>query len=242
MKPDAVTKSREIAHAAERQMRAWAHRSETQSSAGWAKGVAPRAIAPFIAISREVGVDATEIATAIATSLSWKMLDRELLDCLAESCHWSRAAMEAVDERPASWFHDTFGSWIDEQIVSQPEYVSRLKRVVLMAAEHESTVFVGRGAQFMLPRHAGLSVRFIAPRKARVEQIVQQRGCSRHDAEILIRDTERGRASFVRRYFHQHVDDAHLYDLVINLEHISREAAVELVLAANKLIASARAN
>jgi Cytidylate kinase-like family len=101
-------------------------------------GVLPQPlIHPYVAISRETGVDAGEIAKLVASKCNWKVLDRDLLDHIAEHYHWSRIALEYVDEQTASWFHDTFGKWLDNQVVSQAEYVSRLGRIVLMAAQHE---------------------------------------------------------------------------------------------------------
>jgi cytidylate kinase len=138
--------------------------------------------------------------------------------------------MEIVDEKTASWFHEIFGKWLNERLVSQAEFVHRLGKVVLLAAQHESTVFVGRGAQFILPRESGVAVRLIAPRKQRLARIMEIRGCTRHEAERFIDEMDKGRADFVKRYFHHDVADPHLYDLVINLEHTSREGAVDLIL------------
>lgn len=120
--------------------------------------------------------------------------------------------------------------------MSQAEFVHRLGKIVVLAAQHESMVFVGRGAQFILPREVGLAVRVIAPRKHRVQRIMERRRCSRRDAEKFIDETDTGRSDFVQRYLHRDVADPHLYDLVINLEHMPREVAVELIVnEANRL-------
>jgi cytidylate kinase-like protein len=225
-------RSRDLSEAAERQMRTWAlglearKRLEEQNAATLPK----KLIQPFVAISRETGVNAHDIAELIAKRLSWKVLGWELLDYMVEQYHWSRIALEYVDERTASWFHETFGKWLDQQIVSQAEYVSRLGNIVLIAAQHESNVFVGRGAQFILPRDAGLSVRIIAPKDQRIKSIMERRQCSHREAGKFVDDTDRGRADFVQRYFQRDVADPHLYDLVVNLEHTPRESAVELIL------------
>jgi cytidylate kinase len=186
-------------------------------------------IRPYITISREAGADACEIAEIVASRCGWKVFDRELLDYMVEHYHWSRVALDFVDERTVSWFHETFGKWLDQQLVSQAEFVHRLGKVVVLAAQHESLVFVGRGAQFILPREVGLAVRIIAPKKYRVERIMKRRQCSQRDAEQFIDDTDKGRADFVQRYFHRDVADPHLYDLVVNLEQIPRQDAIELL-------------
>jgi cytidylate kinase len=186
-------------------------------------------IRPYITISREAGANASEIAELVASQCGWKVFDRELLDYMVEHYHWSRVALDFVDERTVSWFHETFGKWLDQQLVSQAEFVHRLGKVVVLAAQHESLVFVGRGAQFILPREVGLAVRIIAPKKYRIERIMTRRQCSRRDAEQFIDDTDKGRADFVQRYFHRDVADPHLYDLVVNLEQIPRQGAIELL-------------
>jgi cytidylate kinase len=189
----------------------------------------PELIHPYLVISRETGVDAAEIAQAVATQCGWKALDRELLDYLAEHDHLSRIALDFVDERTVSWFHEMFGQWLDDKLISQAEYVSRLGRIVLLAAQHESTVFVGRGAQFILPRNSGVVVRLIAPQKERIRRVEARRGCSQAEARKFVEETDKMRAQFVSRYFHHDVADPHLYDLVINLEYLPREVAVDMI-------------
>jgi hypothetical protein len=220
--------------AAERQMRTWAislESLERRQKEELAAAKAPKVL-PYLAISREAGCDCAELATAIAARCGWKVFDNELIDYLADKHHWSRVALEHVDERTVSWFHETFGRWLDNKLVSQLEYVRSLGKVVILAAQHESVVIVGRGAQFFLPREAGLSVRIIAPRKQRAERMMARIGGGRAEAERVMDEIDRGRAELVRQYFHHDVTDAHLYDVVINLEHVSRESLIEIVVEA----------
>jgi|tagenome__1003787_1003787.scaffolds.fasta_scaffold20896133_2 cytidylate kinase len=187
-----------------------------------------------VPVSREAGVDATSLSRAVAEKCGWQLFDRELLDYMAEHDHLSRLALEFVDERSVSWFHEMFSTWLEKQLVSQAEFVSRLGKVLLLAAQHENSVFVGRGAQFMLPREHGLAVRIIAPLAMRVRKIMEHRQCSEREANEFIETTDRGRAAFVQRYFHHAVADPHLYDLMINLAHIPREDAVDLIVSEAK--------
>jgi cytidylate kinase len=220
-----------LSQLAERQMRTWALQLEAQKrlEKERADKAMEQRIHPYLVLSRETGVNAGELAHAIAAKCGWKVLDRELLDYMAEHDHLSRFALEFVDEKVVSWFRETFGKWLDEQLVSQAQFVSRLGKLVLLAAQHESTVFVGRGVQFILPRENGVAVRIIAPRKQRVQCIRQQKQCSVHEAEKFVDHTDTDRAEFVKRYFLHDVADPHLYDLVINLQYVSREAAVEMI-------------
>ena len=231
-----MSQNRGLSALAERQMRNWALDLQTQQRLAEEREhtQVPQLIHPYLAISRETGVAGGELAQSIASKCNWKLLDRELLDYLAEHDHLSRMALDFVDERAASWFHEMFGKWLDEQLVSQAEYVSRLGRLVLLAAQHESTVFVGRGVQFMLPRDRGLAVRIIAPTKQRIQRVMKTRQCNQRDAKKFVEETDDGRAQFVQRYFHRDISDPHLYDLVINLEHMSRDDAIDLIVSEAK--------
>ena len=222
-----------VSEVAERQMRTWVLQLQSQQRLAEERAAVPlpQLIQPYLAISRETGVDAGGLAQAVATKCGWKVLDRELLDYLAEHDHLSRLALDFVDEQTSSWFHEMFGKWLDEQLISQAEYVSRLGRIVLLAAQHESTIFVGRGAQFMLPRESGLAVRIIAPRKQRVQRVMEGRHCSERDAQKFVDETDSARAQFVWRYFHHDVADPQLYDLVVNLARLSRDVLVDLIVA-----------
>jgi cytidylate kinase len=186
-------------------------------------------IHPYLAISRQAGADAGGIARAVAARCGWKVLDDELLDYMAEHEHLSRLALEFVDERAVSWFHEMFGKWLEKQLVSQAEYVSRLGKIMLLAAQHESTVIVGRGARFILPRELGFAVRIIAPLKQRIKSIMERKQCSEREAKAFVETTDRDREQFIQRYFHHHVADPHLYDLIVNLANIPRDDAVELI-------------
>ena len=231
MRTEPLPRHREMSQIAERQMRTWALQLQSQQRLAEQKeatGV-QKLIQPYVAISRETGADGEELANQVAQKLGWKTLDRELLDYMAERYNLSRITLEFVDETVASWFHEMFGKWLDEQMVSQAEYVHRLGRLVLLAAQHESTVFVGRGVQFMLPSESGITVRVIAPKKWRIERIMQVRHCDRQQAEKYIEETDRGREQFVERYFHHDTADPHLYDLVINLQNTILRDAADLI-------------
>lgn len=231
MRTESLPRHREMSQVAERQMRTWALQLQSQQSLAEqpATTQVQKLIHPYVAISRETGANGGELANLVAQKLGWKTLDRELLDYMAERYNVSRITLEFVDETVASWFHEMFGKWLDERMVSQAEYVHRLGRLVLLAAQHESTVFVGRAVQFMLPNESGVAVRVVAPKKQRVERIIQVRQCNRHEAEQYVDDTDRGREQFVERYFHHDAADPHLYDLVINLQNTTLHDAADLI-------------
>ena len=134
-----------------------------------------------------------------------------------------------MDETTTNWITEIFGNWLDPASVSQMQYVCRLSRVILMAARAGKVIYVGRGAQFVLPHERGLSVRIVAPQKYRVQQIMERRHLSFEEARDYVVKTDAGRQEFVRQYFHHDVPDPHLFDLVVNVEKLGPERTAHLI-------------
>ena len=111
----------------------------------------PGHIHPYVAISRETGTGGAAVAQRVAELLNWEVLHREILDEMAEKYHMHRAMVGLADETASNWIVEIFGKWLDPRIVTHSEYIVHLGQLVLLAAQHSSKVFVGRGAQFFLP-------------------------------------------------------------------------------------------
>jgi len=223
-----------IIAAAERQMQVWVL---TQQMAERTVGVdqPPKPVdklGDFITISPEAGACGSQIAESVGRELGWEVLDKNLLDQVAAEANFARPNLEAVDETSVHWADGILGTWLDPQTVSHQRYVLHLRRVVMATARRGNAVFVGRGTHFLLPRGQGLSVRLVAPRPYRVEQIVRRLGISAAKARQHVACVDRGRREFVRRFFNGNIDDPHLYDLVINVERFGPEAAADQIVGA----------
>jgi cytidylate kinase len=221
-----------ISRSAEQRMRQWALSLEVQQrlDRDKAKRHVVEKVRPYIAVSRQAGSAGTEVAEIVARRLGWEVLDRKLLDCIAEKLEVPHERLQAVDETRVHWFQEVFGHWLDRQVVSQSRYVRLLGQAVLLAAQHASVVVVGRGAQFLLPREKGLAVRVIAPRKQRIERIMHVHSFTYEQAKRYVDETDRNRDDFIRQYFHRDVADPSLYDLVLNMEHLPPLEAAQLII------------
>jgi cytidylate kinase len=220
-----------VIDAAERQMQRWLLTQKCLENAAAASNAGELAagIGPYLTISREAGAGGSEIARLVGEAIGWEVLDRKLLECVAEKYHTSPAVLKLVDETTTNWIIEIFGQWIDPASVSQMQYVCRLGRVILMAARAGKVVYVGRGAQFVLPRERGLSVRLLAPLKYRIQQVIERQHLSFEEASDYVVKTDAGRQACVRQYFHHDITDPHLFDLVINVEKLGPEHAAHLI-------------
>jgi cytidylate kinase len=231
MKSSALEGRRAIAEAAERYMRQLSLSEEIKQRAQPGQPeTSIQAVGPYIAISREAGAGGYEIGRRIGAKLGWDVLGRDILDEMSERYHLPRNLLEFVDEKSANWWHEMLGTLLDQKIVTQEAFVWHLGKIILLAATKGRVIFVGRGAQFFLPRDRGVSVRIVAPEKERIQYLMDTKGLSRTEAQNYAASTEKHRHDFIQRYFHRDVADAHLYDLVINTEHVGLDGAVEMIL------------
>ncbi|OHB70933.1 MAG: hypothetical protein A2V70_19565 [Planctomycetes bacterium RBG_13_63_9] len=227
-----------ILAAAERQMQAWVRAAEIQDRALREEDPSrlTERLGKYIAISREAGAGGSEIARLVGEELGWEVLDKSLLDHVAERLQVSPMTLELVDETQSNWVFDVLGTWMDRTIITHDKYVAHLGRVILAAARRGNVVLVGRGAQFLLPRNKGLAVRLVAPLKYRVERIMQCENLGEPDARRFVEQLDAGRREFAERYFHRDIGDPGLYDLVINVARLGPAGAVEQIIAAMRRV------
>lgn len=228
---------RVVEEAVERQFR-WrdvsARIEEEVRAARRAESLPPR-LGPYICISRQAGAGGGEIAAVLGRKLGWKVLDKRIVEAMAERFHMDAGILALFDETKTNWIRETLGSLLDHRLVSQDAYVAHLGRMVMLAAYQGDVIFVGRGAQFLLPRERGLSVRVVAPEKDRLAHLREQAQVSEKEARHLLREIEQGRDQFVARYFQHDVAEADLYDLVVNSSAFGWEKSAEVILAAYRL-------
>jgi cytidylate kinase len=215
----------------EQRVREWTLHVEAQRRrrAAEVARVEPGHIHPYVAISREAGAGGAALARLVGEKLNWEVLHRELLDTMADRFNLPRALLGVIDESASNWMVEVFGKWLDPLLVTRTEYIMHLGQIVLLAAQHASKVFVGRGAQFFLPPDRGVTIFLVAPLAMRIQRLKEVRGLSEQQARRYIRDTDQGRRELIKAHFNRDIGDPHAYDLVINRAHTSLEAAADLI-------------
>ena len=223
---------------AERQMRTWAMSEERARRADLSEDPAQKLMSgrslakgiSHLTISREAGAGGASVARLAGERLGWPVYDANLMDQVANRHQESRLMLDLVDETPSNWAYDVWGTWFDRQVIPHQKYMAQVSRMIHVLARAGSAVFVGRGAQFLLPRAKTFAVRIVAPEMFRSQTIEQLHGKGLQEALDWIRRTDRSRHDFVKRFFHQDISDPHLYDLVINVGTLGIAGAVDQIL------------
>jgi cytidylate kinase len=109
-------------------------------------------------------------------------------------------------------------------------YLNTLESVIRELARSQSLVIQGRGSQFILrdyPR--ALHVLVVAPIGVRIKRVMEALKLDQETAKREIARFDNGSREFIKRYFKADVWDPVYYDLVVNTEHLSFQAAASIV-------------
>jgi cytidylate kinase len=98
-------------------------------------------------------------------------------------------------------------------------------------------IIIGRGGQVILANKPDvLHVRVIAPLEKRIAVRAAREGLSLKEAQKKLVEADKAHVDFVKNFFDVDNRDPLLYDLVINTDKISIDAAAELIyVALNRL-------
>ncbi len=192
-------------------------------------------LGPFLTISRQVESGGGEISRIVGRRLGWSVLDKNLVQEVAERFEVSPKLVELMDETEPDWFRDSLFSLLEPHFSDQSSYVATLGKVMLLAAHDGRVVIVGRGAHLLLPRKFGLRVRLIAPTEFRVGRLAAREGLSSDVAERRLAELDATRNDFVHRHFEQEIDDPRHYDLVLDVASFGAEGTADLIGSALRL-------
>ncbi len=185
-----------------------------------------------VCISREAGAGGGTIARMVGMRLDWKVYDHELLEGIAQRMEVSVEEVRPFDELAPSVMQDWILPLREEHYAPQEAYLDHLAKLVEAIGRAGESVIVGRGANFLLPREETLSVRIIAPLKARAARLAERMGVSFRTARRAARDLDRRRHQFDRTMYRANSTDPHNYDLVLDSNSLGLTIASEMIVRA----------
>ena len=192
--------------------------------------------APCFTIAREFGCQAYPLAEALVKRMNarvagepWVVVGKEILDEVARLSGFSVDQIEKSQDTP-SVLKAIFSMFLDPSRAEETQVFAHMKNVIRSFAMRGNCVLVGRGAVFAaqdLPNC--IHLRLVAPYEFRVQKIMKMHQMSQDEADNFIELHQKQRDDFHKRFADAHLDDPHLYHLVINNGRLSVEAIAELV-------------
>jgi cytidylate kinase len=221
----------DVARLVEKQLRNW----ELWRAQRLARAAGPPPeVEHFVTISRMVGAGGHAVATALGERLGWPVFDRELLSAMAGDDQVRRRVYEELDERDIGWIEDTL-RWLLQHGYHKEHYFHRLSATILALARQGRAIFLGRGADLILPRRRGLRVHLVAPPEVCAQELARRQNISEALARAEVERIQQERNAFLRGHFGKAADSPTRHDLVINTGVFTTADAVEIICTALRL-------
>ena len=205
---------------------------------------------PFvITISREVGSGGRTIGRKLAEKLGVRFSDKELIGALQSKLNLSSDRIEELKGKKKRWLDDfiqmvapvpTSGLLVDGDSDYIAEYNSSLSTNDVFEAEKEilngiadegSCVIAGRSGFFVLKdRPNKVDILITASRENRIARIMSKQGLSREKAQEVIESVDKARDNYVLRHTGKSRYDARNYHMVLNMDYLTEDKAVELIM------------
>jgi CMP/dCMP kinase len=185
-----------------------------------------------IALSREAGTPALEVAWQVGERLGWPVYDREVPARIARQLHVPTAVVEGIDERRQSWLLECIESFSSPCHLSESRYFRHLLSVIRALGEEGRCVIVGHGAEFILPARSTLRVHLVGNREDRIADFARRLHVDHWTAARELHETSRERGRFLREHFHVDPTQPRYYDLVLNTSQWSPCDCADFILRA----------
>jgi len=182
----------------------------------------------IITISHQMGTGGPEIGMALAKRLGYRYVDQELISDAARRYGLLEEKLSHLDESKPSLF--------ERFDVETRRYITVIQTALLEFAEADSIVQMGRGGQWLLRGipHV-LRVRIMAPFEQRVRSWIRRTAeltgetPNQRAATDFVRRDDSDRSGRMKYLYEVDISDPMLYDVVINTEKLSHDAAAEVI-------------
>ena len=181
----------------------------------------------IITISRGSYTRGKEVAEKLAQTLGYQCLSRDILLEASELYNIPEIKLvRAIHDAP---------SILERFTYSREPYVAYIRAALLHQVQKDNVVYHGLAGHFLLKGvpHV-LKVRIIADLEDRVKEEMKRENISAEEARRILRKDDDERRKWSKNVYGIDTWDPSLYDLVINIKHITVDGAVDIIKCALK--------
>ena len=185
-----------------------------------------------VTIARDFGAEGHEIGKMLSQELGIPLYDNEILVRSALRAGETVDKMAAYDERMAAETMAFLPDRVDARTVSDRLFRA-MSQVIVDLGSTRSCIIEGRLSDYLLrhnPNH--ISVLVTAPFDDRVEIVRAKRGLSKKKGAKLVKEMQKARELFYKRYSAGKWKMTSGKDLVVNRAKLGREGCVAVIAAA----------
>ena len=200
-----------------------------------------------ITINRELGSGGRTIGEKLAQRLGVPFYDKALIQGLKEKYGLTTDEIERLKGQQHNWWADFKRSLkimpsfaapniiptktaIPDFLITNDIFQSETQ-ILKGIAEDESCVIAGRSGFYVLRDHPNhLSILIQAGMETRISRLMEKRNISREEAVKIIKDVDKARERYVKKYTGTSRYGTRNYDLVFNVDGHTEDDIVDLIM------------
>lgn len=203
----------------------------------------------IVTISRELGSGGRTVGRKLAEKLDIRYSDKDLINGLRDQFNLTYSNIEELKSEKKNWMSD-FVKWVapmpkQKMLVGEnnrfvrefrsditTDDVFKAESEILRAiADEGPCVIAGRSGFFVLKDYPDkIDIFITASRPHRIAHVMRKQHMTEEQAAAVIDSVDQSRETYIKRYTGTSRYDARNYDLVINMDRLTEDEAVELIL------------
>ncbi len=194
-----------------------------------------------ITINRELGSGGRTVGRLLATRLQVKYYDKALIEQLTKKFNLSAEEIERIKGQKKSWWNEfnnyykvlnsTVKPMEAETVITTNILFNTEKEILTTLAKEESCVVAGRSGFLVFRDHPNhLNVFIEASMEHRIERLMRKKNIMRQEAIDIINKVDKEREIFIQKYEDTSRYDTRNYHLIINMDELSEEGAVDVIM------------
>jgi len=194
-----------------------------------------------ITINRELGSGGRTVGRLLSQRLQVKYYDKALIEQLTQKFGLSVDEIERVKGQKKTWWNE-FNSYYKvlistakpmeaETMISNKILFETEKKILTTLADEESCVVAGRSGFLVFRDHPNhLNIFIEASMEHRIERLMRKKNILRDEAFAIISQVDKDRETFIQKYDDTSRYDTRNYHLIINMDELSEEGAVDVIM------------
>ena len=195
-----------------------------------------------ITINREVGTGGRTVGRKLAEKLGVKYCDKAVIDGLTQKFGLTPERIEEIKAQKKSWWNDinTYYQTLVNSASQPMEAEVKLdnatmfeteKHILQELAVHDSCVIAGRTGFIVFrewPNHLNIFIQ--ASMEHRIKRVMRRQNVNEQEARDIIARMDTSREAYVKKYEDTSRYDTRNYDLVISMDDLTEDDAVEVIM------------
>jgi len=175
-----------------------------------------------ITISRGSFSHGQEIAEKVAEMLGYECVSREILVEAAQLFKVSeKKLIRSIDDAP---------NILERMVHGKERYLEYIRAALLEYARKGNVVYHGHAGHLLLTEIPQvLKIRIIADKDDRIKLLQKRENVTKQAAAGVIENEDKNRTQWTRYLYKMDINDAKLYDIVINIGNLTIEDACDII-------------